>query len=103
MIGQRRFVIRRARTNHGGVRARFLDQSGQRFERLPLEDVVDAHFARWEGLKPGEKKAAVAQSVPIGRFAQPEDIAGLAVFLASSDSDYILAQTYNVDGGNWMS
>ncbi|RAZ84367.1 L-iditol 2-dehydrogenase [Mesorhizobium hawassense] len=66
-------------------------------------DVVDAHFAKWQGLKPGEKKAAVAKSVPIGRFAQPEDIAGLAVFLASSDSDYILAQTYNVDGGNWMS
>ncbi|TGT48240.1 L-iditol 2-dehydrogenase [Mesorhizobium sp. M4B.F.Ca.ET.169.01.1.1] len=66
-------------------------------------DVVDAHFARWEGLKPGEKKAAVAKSVPIGRFARPEDIAGLAVFLASSDSDYILAQTYNVDGGNWIS
>jgi NAD(P)-dependent dehydrogenase (short-subunit alcohol dehydrogenase family) len=64
---------------------------------------VDAAFAKWEGLAPGEKKAAVAQAVPIGRFAQPEDIAGLAVFLASQDSDYILAQTYNVDGGNWMS
>ncbi|MFK0165129.1 L-iditol 2-dehydrogenase [Rhizobium sp. NPDC090279] len=66
-------------------------------------DVVDAHFAKWEGLKSGEKKAAVAKSVPIGRFATPDDIKGLAVFLASSDSDYILAQTYNVDGGNWMS
>lgn len=66
-------------------------------------DVVDAQFAKWEGLKPGEKKAAVAKSVPIGRFATPDDIKGLAVFLASSDSDYILAQTYNVDGGNWMS
>ncbi|ARO33020.1 MULTISPECIES: L-iditol 2-dehydrogenase [Rhizobium] len=66
-------------------------------------DVVDAHFAKWEGLKPGEKKAAVAKSVPIGRFATPDDIKGLAVFLASADSDYILAQTYNVDGGNWMS
>lgn len=66
-------------------------------------DVVDAHFARWEGLKPGEKKTAVAKSVPIGRFATPDDIKGLAVFLASADSDYILAQTYNVDGGNWMS
>ncbi|WP_349961778.1 L-iditol 2-dehydrogenase [Rhizobium sp. ZPR3] len=66
-------------------------------------DIVDAHFAKWEGLKPGEKKAAVARSVPIGRFATPDDIKGLAVFLASSDSDYILAQTYNVDGGNWMS
>src|SRR5690606_24786821 len=53
-------------------------------------DVVDANFAKWEGLKPGEKKAAVAKSVPIGRFATPEDITGMAVFLASSDSDYIL-------------
>lgn len=66
-------------------------------------DIVDAEFAKWEGLKPGEKKAAVAKAVPIGRFATPDDIKGLAVFLASPDSDYILAQTYNVDGGNWMS
>jgi len=66
-------------------------------------DVVDASFAKWEGLKPGEKKAAVAKAVPIGRFAQPDDLKGIAVFLASADSDYILAQTYNVDGGNWMS
>jgi NAD(P)-dependent dehydrogenase (short-subunit alcohol dehydrogenase family) len=66
-------------------------------------DVVDAKFAEWEGLKPGEKKAAVAKEVPIGRFATADDIKGLAVFLASKDSDYILAQTYNVDGGNWMS
>lgn len=65
-------------------------------------DVVDANFAKWEGLKSGEKKAAVAKSVPIGRFATPEDITGMAVFLASSDSDYILAQTFGVDGGNWM-
>ncbi|WP_139974011.1 L-iditol 2-dehydrogenase [Ochrobactrum sp. CGA5] len=65
-------------------------------------DVVDANFAKWEGLKPGEKKAAVAKSVPIGRFARPEDITGMAVFLATSDSDYILAQTFGVDGGNWM-
>ncbi|WP_343315633.1 L-iditol 2-dehydrogenase [Brucella sp. BE17] len=65
-------------------------------------DVVDANFAKWEGLKPGEKKAAVAKSVPIGRFATPEDIIGIAIFLASSESDYILAQTFGVDGGNWM-
>lgn len=65
-------------------------------------DVVDANFAKWEGLKPGEKKAAVAKSVPIGRFATPDDLTGMAIFLASSDSDYILAQTFGVDGGNWM-
>jgi len=27
----------------------------------------------------------------------------MAVFLASEDANYIVAQTYNVDGGNWMS
>jgi L-iditol 2-dehydrogenase len=66
-------------------------------------DYVDARFAKAEGLQPGEKKKQVAKSVPIGRFATPDDIKGLAVFLASADSDYILAQTYNCDGGNWMS
>jgi NAD(P)-dependent dehydrogenase (short-subunit alcohol dehydrogenase family) len=64
---------------------------------------VDAHFARWEELKPGEKKAAVAKAVPLGRMATPDDLAPMAVFLASADSDYVVAQTYNVDGGNWMS
>ena len=33
----------------------------------------------------------------------PDDYRGIAVFLASADSDYVVAQTYNVDGGNWMS
>ena len=66
-------------------------------------DQVDALFAKYENLKPGEKKASVAKGVPYGRFATPEDLVGMAVFLASSDSDFILAQTYDVDGGQWMS
>lgn len=66
-------------------------------------DGVDALFAKYEGLKPGEKKAAVGAAVPFGRMGTAEDLTGMAVFLASSDADYILAQTYNVDGGNWMS
>ena len=41
--------------------------------------------------------------IPLGRIEQPEDVAGMAAFLASSDSDYITQQTYNVDGGNWPS
>jgi D-sorbitol dehydrogenase (acceptor) len=66
-------------------------------------DHVDSLFARYEGLAPGEKKRIVAASVPIGRMARPEEIGGLAVFLASADADYIVAQTYNIDGGTWMS
>jgi len=63
---------------------------------------VDAKFAAAEGLAPGEKKRIVGAAVPLGRMATPEDLTGMAVFLASSDADYIVAQTYNVDGGNWM-
>jgi galactitol 2-dehydrogenase len=66
-------------------------------------DGVDALFAKHEGLKPGEKRAAVSAAVPFGRMGTAEDLTGMAVFLASSEADYILAQTYNVDGGNWMS
>jgi len=66
-------------------------------------DGVDAHFARAEGLAPGEKKRLVGAAVPIGRMASAKDLCGMAVFLASSEADYIVAQTYNVDGGNWMS
>ena len=66
-------------------------------------DGVDALFAKHEHLSPGEKKRAVGAAVPIGRMATPDDLTGMAVFLASRDADYIVAQTYNVDGGNWMS
>jgi NAD(P)-dependent dehydrogenase (short-subunit alcohol dehydrogenase family) len=66
-------------------------------------DHVDSLFARYEGLAPGEKKAQVAAAVPYGRMGRPEDLTGMAVFLASPEADYIVAQTYNVDGGNWMS
>ncbi len=64
---------------------------------------VDAMFAKLEGKKPGQKKAEVAAGVPAGRFAVPADLTGMAIFLASPESDYIVSQTYNVDGGQWMS
>ena len=64
---------------------------------------VDEMFAKLEGKAVGQKKAEVEAGVPAGRFAVPSDLAPMAVFLASSDSDYVVAQTYNVDGGQWMS
>ncbi|MFV1531404.1 MULTISPECIES: L-iditol 2-dehydrogenase [unclassified Phaeobacter] len=66
-------------------------------------DGVDAFFARYEGKAPGQKKAEVAQSVPYGRMGTASDLTGMAVFLASDEANYIVAQTYNVDGGQWMS
>jgi acetoin reductase-like protein len=69
----------------------------------PMWDEVDALFAKYERRPLGEKKRLVGEAVPFGRMGAPEDHAGAAVFLASSDSDYVVAQTLNVDGGNWMS
>ena len=66
-------------------------------------DGVDAFFAKYEGKAPGQKKAEVGAGVPFGRMGQPSDLTGMAVFLASDDAEYIVAQTYNVDGGQWMS
>lgn len=64
---------------------------------------VDAFFAKHENLQPGEKKKQVGENVPYGRMGVAEDLTGMAVFLASKEADYIVAQTYNVDGGQWMS
>ena len=66
-------------------------------------DGVDALFAKYENRPLGEKKRLVAESVPFGRMGTAEDLVGMAIFLASSEADYIVAQTYNVDGGQWMS
>ena len=39
------------------------------------------------------------RNIPMKRGETPEDITGMAVFLASADSDYITGQSYHVDGG----
>jgi NAD(P)-dependent dehydrogenase (short-subunit alcohol dehydrogenase family) len=69
----------------------------------PMWDEVDALFAKYENRPLGEKKRLVGEGVPFGRMGRPEDHVGCAVFLASAESDYVVAQTYNVDGGQWMS
>ena len=69
----------------------------------PMWETVDKLFAKYEHLPVGEKKRQVGLAVPLGRMGVPADLTGAALFLASSDADYITAQTLNVDGGNWMS
>jgi D-sorbitol dehydrogenase (acceptor) len=64
---------------------------------------VDALFAKYEKRPLGEKRRLVGEEVPYGRMGRAEDLTGMAVFLASAESDYIVGQTYNVDGGNWLS
>src|SRR5262249_30658811 len=69
----------------------------------PLWDLVHGPFAPDENLPLGGKKRQVRGAPPSCPLGLAQDIVGAAVFLASADSDYIVAQTLNVDGGNWMS
>lgn len=69
----------------------------------PMWDQVDSLFAKYENRPIGEKKRLVGEAVPFGRMGTPEDHVGCAIFLASAESDYVVAQTFNVDGGQWMS
>jgi NAD(P)-dependent dehydrogenase (short-subunit alcohol dehydrogenase family) len=81
----------------GGKIINMSSQAGRRGE--PLLPV----YCPTKAAAIGQKKREVGEAVPLGRMGRPEDYGAPSVFLASSDSDYIVAQTLNVDGGNWMS
>lgn len=46
-----------------------------------------------------EAKSALLGQIPLGKLGEPEDVAELALFLASPGARYITGQTFNVDGG----
>ena len=52
-------------------------------------------------IQESERGDFIEGRVPMGRWGEPEDIAGTAVFLAGSASDYLTGQLIAVDGG-WM-
>jgi NAD(P)-dependent dehydrogenase (short-subunit alcohol dehydrogenase family) len=65
-------------------------------------DGVDSFFAKYEGKAPGQKKREVGAAVPFGRMGTAADLTGMAIFLATPEAKYIVAQCFGVDGGNWM-
>jgi acetoin reductase-like protein len=69
----------------------------------PYWKEVDKQFGAITGKAEGETFRDVAQQIPLGRTSVPEDVVPLALFLAGPGSDYITAQTYNVEGGMVMS
>ena len=52
-----------------------------------------------ESLSDASRRQRLISRIPLKRIGKPEDIVGAAVFLASSDSDYVTGSTIYVDGG----
>ena len=66
----------------------------------PLWKQLDADLvAIGDADEPGQAMKDFSAGILLGRPAQPEDIAGTALFLASADSDYMTGQVVMIDGG----
>ena len=60
---------------------------------------IDREWTGIEGRPLGAAWKDRIRPIPMGRPENPEDLAGMGLFLASADSDYITGQSYHVDGG----
>lgn len=81
------------------TRAMALDHAGERIRvNCICPGIVETEMVAAFQMDEAARKQRVAMH-PLGRFGQPQDIAGLAVFLASDESSWITGADYNVDGG----
>lgn len=68
-------------------------------------DMMEREYG-WETAMTGEPKEAIRErwmaGIPMGRFQEPEDVAGLTLFLASDDASEMTGQAINITGGMVM-
>ncbi len=60
---------------------------------------VETEGTHASGIIGGDFEKQIVASTPLGRFGQPEDIAPVAVFLASADSGWLTGETLLASGG----
>lgn len=70
---------------------------GRTLTRLWLDRAE--RLAAEQGTTPGEVIEEFAAEIPLGRFAEPDEIAQAVVFVASNRASYITGQSISVDGG----
>ena len=63
---------------------------------------MDRDWTALNGQPPGEAFNSRVAAIPMGRAQQPQDVANLALYLASPASDYLTGQSINIDGGLMM-
>ena len=68
----------------------------------PLWEGMIDDYARKRNLKPEEVRPYLEKRIPLGRLCTPEDVARVAVFLASDEAAYITGQAVNIAGGAVM-
>lgn len=64
---------------------------------------IDQEWSAQENRPLGSVWQERIRNIPMKRGETPDDLTGMALFLASADSDYVTGQSYNVDGGIVMS
>jgi meso-butanediol dehydrogenase / (S,S)-butanediol dehydrogenase / diacetyl reductase len=64
---------------------------------------MDRDWTTLQGQAEGEAFRSRVAAIPMGRAQRPDDVAGLALYLASPASDYLTGQAIHIDGGLMMS
>ena len=62
-----------------------------------LTDTAQPRYGSSEG-----EIAETARAIPLGRMAQPDEIARVALFLASDNAAFVTGQTLHVNGGSYL-
>ena len=68
----------------------------------PMQDNEAGWEGELRGLTPDQVRQLYIDDTPLGRLETAEDVARIAIFLASSDSDFVTGASIDVNGGAWM-
>lgn len=72
------------------------------FVRTPMQEREVAWEAELRGMTPEQVRRSYIEQTPLGRLEEPEDVAGVVVFLASDEARFMTGQAINVTGGVYM-